>query len=173
MQEPRCRENYPIPVVILSNLLTLLIYAIGIYILYQLSIVLVVIYVIFILALEFRLLGGHCVNCYYFGKTCAFGKGRLSALFFTKGSPERFNEKPITWKDIVPDFLTFLIPMIAGIVLLVQQFSWTVLILIIALFLLGFVGNALVRGKLACKYCKQRSIGCPAELLFDKKRKRE
>ena len=137
----------------------------------QLSIVLVIIYVIFILALEFRLLGSHCVNCYYYGKTCAFGKGRLSALFFTKGSPERFNEKPITWKDIVPDFLTFLIPMIAGIILLVQQFSWTVLILVIALFLLGFIGNALVRGKLACKYCIQRSVGCPAERLFDKTKK--
>ena len=168
MQEPCCRENYPIRIVIVSNLLTLLIYAIGIFILYKLSIVLVIFYVIFILALEFRLLGGHCVNCYYYGKTCAFGKGRLSALLFRKGRAEQFNEKTLTWKDVVPDFLTFLIPMIAGILLLVQQFSWTVLILVIALFILGFVGNALVRGQLACKYCKQRLIGCPADRLFNK-----
>jgi hypothetical protein len=25
-----------------------------------------------------------------------------------------------------------------------------------------------VRGQLACKYCKQRELGCPAEQLFSK-----
>jgi hypothetical protein len=38
-------------------------------------------------------------------------------------------------------------------------------------FLLTFIGNGLVRGSLACKYCKQREIGCPAEQLFNKKKK--
>jgi hypothetical protein len=51
--------------------------------------------------------------------------------------------------------------------LLIQEFTWIVLSLIIALFLLGFFGNALVRGQLACRYCKQREIGCPAEQVFD------
>jgi len=52
-------------------------------------------------------------------------------------------------------------------VLLIQEFTWIILILIIALVLLGFLGNALVRGQLACRYCKQREIGCPASQLFD------
>jgi hypothetical protein len=51
---------------------------------------------------------------------------------------------------------------------MIQGFTWTILILVIALLLLGFPGNALVRGQLACKYCKQREIGCPATQLFDK-----
>jgi hypothetical protein len=171
MQEPGCKENYPVAIVIGSNLLSLLIYIIGACILFQFSIVWVICYVIFILLLEFRLLGGHCVDCYYYGKTCAFGKGRLSSLFFRRGSPEKFSRMELTWKDIVPDFLAFMIPLIAGILLLAQEFSWTVLILIIALFLLGFLGNALVRGQLACRYCKQREIGCPAEHLFNKTKK--
>jgi hypothetical protein len=82
---------------------------------------------------------------------------------------QRVSTEP--WKDIVPDFLVFMIPVLAGILLLIQEFTWIVLILIIALFLLGFLGNALVRGQLACRYCKQREIGCPAEQLFDKKNK--
>jgi len=171
MQEPGCRENYPLAVVIGSNLLSLLIYVIGAFILFRFSIIWVICYVIFILLLEFRLLSGHCVDCYYYGKTCAFGKGRLSALFFPKGSPEKFSRMELTWKDIVPDFLTFVIPVLAGILLLVQEFTWTVLTLIIALVLLGFPGNALVRGQLACRYCKQREIGCPAEQLFNKTKK--
>ena len=107
------------------------------------------------------------INC----KTCAFGKGYLSSRFFLKGQPERFNQMKITWKDIVPDFLVFIVPVLAGIILLIQEFSLTILILIIALFILGFFGNALVRGKLACRYCKQRESGCPAEQLFNKNKK--
>jgi hypothetical protein len=167
MQEPGCHEKYPIPIVIVSNLVSLLIYGIGAFILSQFGLIWVIGYVLFIILLEFRLLSRHCVNCYYYGNTCAFGKGWLSSLFFRKGQPEQFNQKKITWKDIVPDFLVFIIPVLAGIVLLIQEFTWIILILIIALVLLGFLGNALVRGQLACRYCKQREIGCPASQLFD------
>jgi hypothetical protein len=33
------------------------------------------------------------VDCYYYGKTCAFGKGYLSSLFFSRGQPQQFNTK--------------------------------------------------------------------------------
>jgi hypothetical protein len=168
MQEHGCRENYPVAMVVVSNLVSIMIYGIGAFLLYQFSIILVACYIIFILILEFRLISGHCVDCFYYGKTCAFGKGRLSSWFFKKGNPENFTRMKLTWKDIVPDFLTFIIPVLAGMLLLVQGFTWIILILMIALVLLGFIGNALVRGKLACRYCRQREIGCPAEQLFSK-----
>jgi hypothetical protein len=171
MQEPGDYENYPTMIVIVSNLLSFLIYVIGAFILYKFSLIWVIGYVLFILLLEFRLLSGHCTDCYYYGKTCASGKGRLCSLFFQKGKPEKFNHMKITWKDIAPDFLVFMIPALAGILLLIQEFSLTIFILIIALFLLGFPGNAFVRGQLACRYCIQREIGCPAEQLFNKNKK--
>jgi hypothetical protein len=171
MQEPGCKENYPTAIVIGSNLLSLLIYGIGAFILFRFGIIWVIGYVFFILILEFRLLSGHCVDCFYYGKTCAFGKGRLSSMFFQKGNPEKFSQMTLTWKDTIPDFLMFMIPVLAGILLLIQEFTWIVFILIITLFLLGFLGNALVRGQLACRYCKQGEIGCPAERLFNKTKK--
>ena len=171
MQEPECKEQYPVAIVIVANLVSLLIYGTGAYILLKFGIIWSVCYVIFILVQEFRLISGHCVDCYYYGKTCAFGKGRLSSLFFRKGNPEKFSRMTITWKDIIPDFLVFIVPVLAGIFLLVQEFTWTVLILVIALLLLGFLGNALVRGQLACRYCKQREIGCPAAQMFDQAKK--
>ena len=171
MQETGCKENYPGWMVFVSTILSLLIYGIGVYILLQFGIIWVAAYLIFILILEFRLISRHCTDCYYYGKTCAFGKGRLSSLFFKKGSPERFSAMKITWKDIVPDFLLFIIPVLAGILLLIQGFSLTILILVIVLLLLGFMGNALVRGQLACKYCRQRELGCPATQLFNKTEK--
>ena len=167
MQGPGCKENYLLRVVFVSNLVSLMIYGIGAYILFRSGIIWAVVYLIFVVIFEFRLISGHCTDCYYYGKTCAFGKGRLSSLFFKRGSPEKFTATTITWKDIVPDFLLFIIPVLAGILLLIQGFTWTILILVIALLLLGFMGNALVRGQLACKYCKQREIGCPATQLFN------
>jgi hypothetical protein len=171
MEGPACRENYPIRIVIVSDLVPFLIWLIGAYILFRLSIFWTIAYLLFILLLEFRLVSGHCTDCYYYGRTCAFGKGRLSARFFAKGSPARFSGMEITWKDILPDFLTFIIPVLAGIVLLIRGEGWTMAVLIIALLLLGFAGNALVRGRLACPSCKQREIGCPATQLFTQKEK--
>jgi len=171
MDNPGCKENYPFWMVFTSNLVSLLIYGIGGYILFQHGIIWVVAYLIFILVFEFRLISRHCPDGYYYGRTCAFGKSRLSALFFRKGSPEKFTGMTITWKDVVPDFLLFIIPVLAGILLLIKGFTWTILILVIALLLPGFAGNALVRAHLACKYCKQREIGCPATQLFNKTEK--
>ena len=52
MQEPGCHENYPTIVVIVSNLVSLMIYGIGAYILYKFSLIWVIWYVLFILLLE-------------------------------------------------------------------------------------------------------------------------
>ena len=90
---------------------------------------------------------------------------------FPRGRPERFNQKKITLLDIVPDFLVFIVPVLAGILLLVMEFSWIILGLIIILVMLGFFGNALVRGQLACRYCYQQELGCPAEQMFNTTKK--
>lgn len=171
MQEPGYREAYPATTVLVSNLLSICIYGTGAYILFGLNIFLAAAYVIFVAALEFRLIRGHCVDCYYFGKTCAFGKGRVSRFLFEKGHAERFSQRPLTWGDMVPDLLVFIIPLLAGVILLIQGFTWVILILIAVLFLLSFPGTAYVRTRLACRYCKQRGIGCPAERLFDSSKK--
>jgi hypothetical protein len=168
MQETKIYENYPLWIVLISNLLSISLYITGAIILYQIGLIWLFLYLLFILILEFRLVRGHCVDCYYYGKTCAFAKGRLSCMFFPRGTPEQFCKRTITWKDILPDFLVFIIPLLVGTALLVHEFRWILLLLIITLFILGFVGNAVVRGQLACSYCRQREIGCPAQGLFKK-----
>jgi hypothetical protein len=122
MEEPGCKENYPLSIVAISILLTLMIYGIGAFLLSGFGILFAIAYLLFVLILEFRIISSHCVDCYYYGKTCAFGKGRISALFFGKGSPEKFTGMTLSWKEIVPDFLVFIIPVLAGIVLLIQGF---------------------------------------------------
>lgn len=168
MEQQKFYDSYPIWIVIISNLVSLSTYSIGGFIIYQIGFLWLAFYILYILIFEARLLKGHCVDCYYFRKTCAFGKGRLSSLFFKRGDQARFCQKNITWKDIVPDFLISIIPIIVGVVILILNFNWLILFLTVLLFILGFLGNSLVRGQLSCKYCKQRELGCPAQKLFEK-----
>jgi hypothetical protein len=113
-----------------------------------------------------------CTNCYYYGRLCAFGKGKLSAIFFKKGNAKKFTQCKITWKDLIPDFLVSIIPSLAGIWLLIIHFNFLILSSVIWLVLLTSAGNSFIRGSLACKHCKQREIGCPAEKLFKKANKK-
>lgn len=159
-----CYESYPTWMVILSNALPISIYIIGAYILYGLGILFSVLYLLFCLIMEIRLLK-HCTNCYYYGKTCAFGKGRLSSYFFKKGDPKLFYEKEVSWYAMLPDFLVFLLPLAGGIIILISKFNWIILLLIIVILILSFGGNAFIRS-LTCKHCKQRELGCPALELF-------
>ncbi len=169
MEKKRCYENYPFWIILISNLVSILIYVLGGYITYQLGALWLALYVFYILILEFNLIKNHCTNCYYYGKRCAFGQGKLSALFFKKGDTKKFNH-PMTWKAILPDFLVSLIPIVVGIILLIIHFNLWILLSVILLFILSSMGNSFVRGSLACKYCKQRKLGCPAEKLFKKKK---
>jgi hypothetical protein len=92
-------------------------------------------------------------------------------MFFKKGNPESFIEKEIAWKDLIPDFLILIFPLVGGIIVLIRDFNWLILVLMVILVMLSMGGNALIRGSFACKYCKQKELGCPAEQLFSKKTK--
>lgn len=171
MSDAECYENYPIRIVLLSNLVALSIYGIGAYILAGLLLWLLIPYLLYCLWLEIRLIRRSCVNCYYYGKVCAFGKGKLCAVIIkTKGNPQVFTQDKITWIQLLPDFAVSLIPLIAGISILIIDFAWLLLALVIVLGILSFGGNAIIRGSFACKFCKQREIGCPAEQLFNKEK---
>ena len=86
----------------------------------------------------------------------AFAKGRLCALLLRKGDPERFAKATARWTDLVPDSLGFLVPLGVGIALLVWDFSWLVLGLVLLLALASAVGNGVVRGSFTCRHCRQR-----------------
>ena len=108
------------------------------------------------------------MDCFYYGKICGLGKGKIAPLFTKKGNPKRFLEKKISWYDLIPDFLVGIIPSIGGIILLINDFSYIVLGLIILLVIIFFGGAGFIRGSFACRYCKQKELGCPAQKIFTK-----
>jgi len=168
MKKEKCFENYPMWMVAVTILFSLATYFFGGYVIYQLGLLWLTAYILYILWLEFRLMT-HCVDCYYYGKYCAAGRGKLASLFFKKGK-KKFGNMKVTWLSLVPDLLVSVIPIVIGIWLLINRFDWAILVSIVALFLLVSVGNAVLHSSIICKYCKQRQLGCPAERLFDKKK---
>jgi len=168
MQKNEAYENFPFWIPFLAWSLSLAIYVLGSYILGILYFPLAIGFIFYCLWIEIRILKVSCVNCYYYGKHCGLGRGKLCSLLFKKGDPERFIEKDICWKDLIPDFMVLIFPLIGGIIGLVRDFSLLILVLMVVLVMLSMGGNAMIRGSLACKYCKQKELGCPAEQLFNK-----
>ena len=166
MEETQCYESFPAWIVVLCNLVGNSIYAVGAYILSRFGIWVSAAYLLYCLWMEIGVLRKSCVNCTYYGQVCAFGKGKLCSLLFKQGDPQAFASTEVSWYKLLPDLLVSIIPVVGGVVLLARQFSWLLLGALAILVVLSSVGNAFVRGSFACKYCRQREIGCPAANLF-------
>jgi len=161
-------DKYPVSTIIIANFVSLAIYGIGAYIMFWVGVASLAIYLALIIVLEILLYRRSCKDCFYYGKLCAFGKGKIACVVAKKGNPEEFAKRPVSWRSVVPDLLVTLIPMITAIVLMIVDFHWILPVMLVLLILLTSTGNSYVRGVLACKYCRQRELGCPAEKLFSK-----
>ena len=172
MKGAKSYKNFPIWIVLLSNILAISIYVIGAYILAGFGVLFSALYLLYCLLMEIMVLRRSCVDCYYYGKVCGLGKGKLCPLLFKKGKPERFVKKEVSLFSVLPDFMVFIFPIVGGIILSIRNFTWLLVALMIILAVLSLGGNAVMRGSFVCKYCKQREIGCPAEKLFSKEKTR-
>ena len=113
MSQSQTYDNYPHCIIFVSNLFSFALYLIGAIIISKFGLVWLAAYLLYIVWLEIKVMRKSCANCYYYGKYCAFGKGKLAALFFKQGNPEDFVKRQITWKAMIPDALVTLIPLIA------------------------------------------------------------
>lgn len=163
-------ENFPAWIAVLSVVYALSVYALGAYILYGFGFLVAFLYLVYCLRIEAKIIKGSCVHCHYYGKLCGLGRGRLCPLFFKRGDRRTFAEREVSWMDVLPDFLVSVFPLAGGLILLSREFDWILLALLVVFAAISFAGNAVIRGSLACKHCRQRELGCPAEKLFNKKK---
>lgn len=169
-QEPKAFESYPLSTVLIANTVSLIVSAVGVYLLWQLNIILGLLFIVYLLGLEFSVYRQGCSCCYYYGKRCAFGRGKIAPFLVKKDDPQKFCQRKVTWKNLLPVILVSLIPLIAGIVLLVRDFNWLILILLFVPLANWFLISPLLYGKLVCLHCKQGRLCCPANDFFGKKK---
>ncbi|MFW9906069.1 MAG: hypothetical protein ACFFFH_17230 [Candidatus Thorarchaeota archaeon] len=154
-------ENYPIKIVCVSATLTIISYLLGTIVFYVFNPVLGLLFLLLavftlIISMKFR-----CTSCYYLGKYCNFGLGKLAAILFKKEDSNEFSNPKKVIPTAILSFGTMLLPVIAGIGLNLFDFSLGYLSLLIIYILFGIVPNFLVRGNF-CDKCMQGQLGCPS-----------
>lgn len=157
-------------------LVSFTVYLSGLYLLYLIWPILSALLLIYLIYLEISVLRDGCVRCYYYGKRCVCGKGKIAKLFMKKDTKKKFNYKELSMKDFIPSMIPTIIALIAGgyiIYTSLPEFSFIILGIAIWPLIATYVGNPIVYGKLACPHCKQGELGCPACDFFFKKDKKK
>jgi hypothetical protein len=168
MNNSKTFDNYPAWIVIISQSLSLLIYALGAYIISGFGPIFAAAFLVYCFFLEVDLLRNACVHCCYYGKVCGLGKGKLAPLLFKKGDPKIFASREVSLKTLLPNIMVMLAPLILGLFKLITGFNWFTLGAIFLLVILSTFGNGVARSELVCKFCKQKELGCPAEKMLNK-----
>lgn len=166
---PKYYEKYPLTIVLVTALVTLAQYLIGLYIAYSVWPVFGVLFLLYLVFLERSFYMEGCKYCYYHGKRCAFGRGVLAKRLVRKGDPEVFCTRKVTFRKLLPQMMILVFIVAGGGWLLYLSWSWLVLGLMAIPFVVWFVINPPLYGKLACVHCKQGKKCCPAVEFFGKK----
>lgn len=153
-------EKYPVSRVIIGNILMLLWIGLGAYACHFIHPLLTWIYLVLAIVIIYVVLRRIvCVNCYYYGKRCALGWGKLSALMVKKGEIEQFPKSTgIRIAPFVYGSLT-VIPVVLVVISMLKTFTVTNLIVLLLILLIGFISGTVTR-KNTCSRCKMRFI-CP------------
>src|SRR4030042_3937846 len=132
-------EEYPKSQILLGNLVMILWIALGTaacWFLYPLAgrVYLVVAVTLVFLWLRWLV----CTNCYYYGKWCPIGWGKLAALLFKQGSIEKFSKSPGVKLAPVVYGLLSLVPLIFVIIALVKEFTVPKIIVLVLLLAVSY-----------------------------------
>ena len=100
-----------------------------------------------------------CTNCYYYGRWCYIGWGKLAALLYRQGSVDRFRSGIGIRVAAVTYGLLSLLPPVLVVVALAQTFS-VVKLVVLALFLLVLLYILIPGRNKTCGNCETRLI-CP------------
>ena len=100
-----------------------------------------------------------CPYClYYDTRSCPCGYGQIAAKLCSGKSEDRFMVK---FKQYIPIIVPlWIIPLVAGIIFLIQSFSFWMLFLIVVFILDSFIILPLISRKYGCAHCPQRDT-CP------------
>ncbi len=103
-----------------------------------------------------------CRFCFYFGKACYVGLGKLAAVLYQPGEPRDFARAQNLVPAAVFSFTVLLLPMATIVALAILRFSWVNVVLLACYLLLVVFAGFAVRKSHYCDHCRQAELGCPA-----------
>lgn len=157
-------EKYPKSTIFIENLTLFIWIILGATACWYFNSVIALLYIFFALSMIiFVMRKLVCTRCYYYGKWCHVGWGKISALFFKKGNEEEFQS--CTGLKIAPVFfvLLALIPVILVIISSIKSFLLIKIIILLTLLIVVIFSSVILRKK-SCALCKMKSI-CPGSAI--------
>ena len=157
---PEGIEEYPVSTVIIENIFIVLWLILGAYLCWVFSSIAGIVYLAFgLFMVLFVMRIFVCKNCYYHGKLCHTGWGKLSALYTDHGNEDIFCRGAIG--AIVPAFygVMALIPLIFMVISLIRDFTIMTIIIGIVFLFISSMSSIFLRKK-ACEKCKMKIV-CP------------
>ncbi|MGB2696747.1 MAG: hypothetical protein WBD28_02670 [Candidatus Zixiibacteriota bacterium] len=156
-EEFKFYENYPLPIVLIRWLFLGAAFVLGIYILFQFKDILAYIYIFYgALCLMLILPLSRCVYCYYHGRVCDCGFGKVASYLFPKNDEAQYSSRYVYFALTYP---IWLFPAFLGFIQILRQRSLKALIVFLAFLLVLFLERVFL--KIAgCRNCHQRKT-CP------------
>jgi asparagine N-glycosylation enzyme membrane subunit Stt3 len=151
-------EDFPKSVIIIRWVILLFAFALGIYVLFELHQMLAIVYIVYsVMALTLILTLSRCVNCFYHGRLCNTGWGKIAAYLFKKGDESKYVDR---YDYAIFLHLLWLIPLLAAALQAVRRRN-ILSLAILAAYLFALFVEKIILKKLCCKRCHQKDF-CPA-----------
>ena len=156
---PDCRESFPLPWVAAENVLYISTWIVAGWLLWPVRLggwpVAAVAWAAIVIAVQALLKKHNCSGCYYYGKTCHLGWGRLAAWMCRPDSGDPKTGMRLTLFYIVSPPLILLASIAIGVLLQVSFWHWVLLGVYVALNVVSFPAR-----KKGCRICAMRDV-CP------------
>jgi len=158
--------KYTVTKALLNDTPAIITWLLGSIIMFNFGLIIMLVYILSCVLYIFGFSRLLCTYCPLYGTiSCPTKFGDIAAKLFVKIDEEKFSQR---FKTFIP-FLSLLwfVPFVAGVFLLISDFSWFHLGIIVIFFVFGFVLVPVIPMLTACKKCPVRR-DCPWMQSIDK-----
>jgi len=150
-------KDYPWPIITLRLVFLILVFSLGVYIVLDFKEILAYLYLLYgIFCLTLALPLSRCVHCFYHGRFCNTGWGRISAFLFEKKDEDEYLKKSSFYLLTYP---LWLLPGILAFMKLLLIRDLKYLILFFCFVLLWLLGKLFLKW-VCCRKCYKKDF-CP------------
>ena len=159
IESPCHKKAIPLWLVLLDNIPTLILFVLGAILVYKISTIGSIIFVVYSLFSIVFFWARICPFCHHYNTlACPCGYGIISAKLFKKRKDKSF--KKVFKQNIGIVFPNWFVPVAIAIYLLITRYTNETFILTIAFSLIGFIIIPLISRLVGCKNCEIKE-DCP------------
>jgi hypothetical protein len=159
MTAPCHSGRIPLWLVLLDNVPTILLFFLGFLIMNIISTAGAILFAVYAVVSVVWFWARICPYCHHFETyACPCGYGIISSRLFSRKDASLF--KKVFRRNILIVFPNWFIPFLVGLYLLITQYSFKVLVLLIVFSIIGFLIIPLISKLVGCKNCEIKE-DCP------------